>query len=96
MCRHARLVTRIGFEDVATVVHGIAELGDRHLCRDLARCVPPHAVGYHEEGQLLVDEEVVLVVGALAPDIRCGPEAEIHRCSLTAAAGRVHQLNYTD
>ncbi len=75
---HARLVTRVGLEDVAPAVDRGADLGDRDLRRDLARGVSAHAIGHHEERQLLVDQVVVLVVRALAPDVRCGPEAQIH------------------
>ena len=70
---HARVVDAIAIEQVALVVHRVADLvhGDRR--GDLAGGVPSHAIGDQEQPQLLVDEEVVLVELALAADIgRCG------------------------
>ena len=47
----------------------------RDRARDLAGGVAAHAVGDHEEGELLVDEEVVLVVVADVADVGRGEEA---------------------
>ena len=64
----------------------VAKLVDGDVRGDLARGVPAHAVGDDEERELLVDEEVVLVVLALSPDVGRGPEAQLH-VSLGGSSG---------
>src|SRR5260370_155496 len=65
-------------DQVAVIVDRIADLVDRDRRRDLAGRVAAHAVRDHEQTELLVDEEVVLVVVALATDIRGRGERELH------------------
>src|ERR1035437_1935894 len=55
-----------------------------------------HAIGHHEDRQFLVDKVVVLVVRALAPDVRCSPKAQVHVAHRTARWPISGGLNYTD
>jgi hypothetical protein len=68
----------VALDGVAAGVHGVAELVHRDVRGHLARGVAAHPVGHDEQGQLLVDQEVVLVDLALAPDVGSGPEAQLH------------------
>jgi hypothetical protein len=51
----------------------------REGARHLAGGVPTHAIGHDEERELLVDEVVVLVVLAHAPDVGRREEADVVR-----------------
>ena len=61
-------------EQLTPRVSGVPELVHGQLGGHLARGMPAHPVGHHEERQLLVDEEVVLVRLALLPYVGGGPE----------------------
>ena len=86
----AGFVTRVGVDDVATAIYRGAEFADRHLRRNLARGVPAHPIRHDEQGKLLVDEEVVLVLLSLATDVRSSPEAQIHLLLTARPRGRLH------
>ena len=72
------MVDAIAIDQVAVVVHRVADLVDRDRRRDLAGRVAAHAVGDHEQPELLVDEEVVLVVVALPTDVGRRGERKLH------------------
>ena len=66
--RGARLGRR-GGDGVALLLELLVDDADRERAGDLAGGVAAHAVRHHEQAELAVDEEVVLVVIAQAPDV---------------------------
>ena len=67
------MIDAVAIDQVAVVVHRVADLVHRDRRRDLAGGVAAHAVGDHEQPELLVDEEVVLVVRVAADRRRSRP-----------------------
>jgi hypothetical protein len=74
-----RALGAVAVDQVAVGVDRVADLVDRDRRGHLAGGVAAHAVGDQEQPQLLVDEEVVLVVGPLAPHVGGGREGQLHR-----------------
>ena len=86
LVRDARGAARAGHEVVQEVALALDLLVDRtdgDGARDLACGVAAHAVGDHEERELLVDEEVVLIVLANAPHVGRGEKADGFRRHMT-------------
>ena len=74
-----RMIDAVAIDQLAVVVHRVADLVDRDRRSDFAGGVTAHAVRDQEQPELLVDEEVILVVIPLPADVgRCG-ERELHR-----------------
>ncbi len=63
------------------VLRARVELGERvgrHLAGDLARGVAAHAIGDDEQLLVFNEAEIVLIVGALHPDVGLGGVADLH------------------
>src|SRR5262249_1161275 len=89
--RDRRVAAVEALDEVAVLVQAVAQLVDRERRRDLSRGVAAHAVGDDEQTELLVDEEVILVVVALAPDVRRGPVTKLHHFRSAPWGGRANR-----
>jgi hypothetical protein len=75
---HRLVVDPVALDQIAVLVHRVADLVHRDRRRDLTRRVPTHPVRHQEEPELLVDEEVVLVVRPLPTHVSRGGEGQLH------------------
>ncbi len=74
----AGVIDAVAVEQIAVRVDRIADLVHRDRRGDFARRVATHTVGDHEQAELLIDEEVILVVVPLPSDVGRGGERELH------------------